>query len=211
VPAAPAIAVPPVPPDYGPNWWERYSETFASQDASAQLKFTADRDGRVRVDSVVQGSDPALAKVCTALLEEGPPWTPAQDMNGNAVPYHGTYHCVLDVKGRRPGMRLSTTRLGASGPIQPEQVGAMLADSLELLGLCFKADAAADAVAFGKYWLAFEIRPQGDVARVEWIERAYRNGARDACFYDALHRLRFPPASERTIADVEFEIGPSVD
>ena len=209
--APPVIAVPPVPPDYGPNWWERHGVTFVKRDIVAQLRITVGVDGRVHVESVIDGSDPELGAVCTTTLQEGPAWQPAKNPDGDPVPFHGKFRCVLDVVGRVADAILTTKAIGASGPLPPDRVGEVLEGRFEDVTACFKQGLHADNSAFGLHWLAFEVRPQGGVGRVEWVERPTIDETSSACVTRALQPLRFPAAAERSIVDVQLYLGSDYD
>jgi hypothetical protein len=209
--APPLIAVPPAPPDYGPNWWDRYGVTFVKNDITAQLRITVGSEGRVRVESAVDGSDPELAAVCTKLLQEGPAWRPAKDPDGNPVTYRGTFKCVLDVQGAFADATLVTKAIGASGPLPPEQAAGMIADRFQDVVACFKQGLQVTTRAFGLHWLAFEVLPQGEIGRVEWLERPTKDPISSACVTAAMRTLRFPAAPERSIVDVQLYLGSDPD
>ena len=203
--ASSQAAVPPQQPDYGTLWYERYGEDYATHDASAQLRIALDAQGAVRVLGVEPGSDPAVAKACSEMLEQGPHWAPAKDATGRAIAYEGVFPCRLEVTSKRKELHVS--EVGSLGPISPAQVSAALADQFAALVHCFEAAVGLAKPVQGLHWLAFEITPAGEVGRIEWIERAYTDEAIDGCVQRAAHGMRFTPAAERTIADAKLYIG----
>jgi hypothetical protein len=146
-----------------------------------------------------------LTKRCSALLEQGPPWAPAKDAFGTAVAFEEVFTCKINVRGSRTSPKLHTKQIGATGPIAGEQVAHVVSEHLQELAHCF-AMASRRASPLGQHWLAFEIRPDGAVGRMEWVEGAVTDPTGDACLIDVLRGWHFPPTFERTIADIDFYI-----
>ena len=208
--APPVVASLPDPPDYGSDWLDRDARAEIGQDAEAQLNIVVGIDGRVQVTSVVDGSNPKLAAACTRSLEHGPAWKPARNAADEPVPYREPFLCVLDMERSYQAARLSTRKIGASGALRPDQVASVVADQIADIVACLKHETQA-VKAFGRHWLAFEIRAGGDVARVEWVERSRDDEPSSTCVLQAVQRWPFPPASNRTIADVELYVGTNPD
>ncbi len=65
--SAPERVKPPIAPDYGEHWYERFSDEIAARDASAVLEVEVFADGRVRVLGVAGGGQKALMGDLVAL------------------------------------------------------------------------------------------------------------------------------------------------
>jgi hypothetical protein len=102
---------------------------------------------------------------------------------------------------------LSVRQIGALGPLMPAQVSAVLTHRFADLTRCFEEAVWLDKPVQGRHWLAFEIRPAGDVGRIEWVERVFGDPVLDACVLGAVKRWRFPAAKARTIADAQLYVG----
>jgi hypothetical protein len=200
----PARVTPPIAPDYGEHWYERFSEEIAARDASAALEVDVSTDGQVRVLGVAEGSQPAVAAACRSMLEQGPRWTPAKDAAGRPAPYRGRFSCRVEVDTDH--IELALSAVGAAGPVTVETAAKALMGDLVALSHCFESAAGMDKWVHGTHWLAFVILPNGVVERVEWVERPLVDEVLDACLFGALRELRFTPAQERTIVDVQLEL-----
>lgn len=200
-----ASVTPPVQPDYGKGWFERYGGGHIGGNSEAELQIEVRPDGTVGVLGMLGAGNPEVAAACQRMLESGPRWRPATDKTGKAVRYESSFVCRVNLEV--PRKELALADVGAAGPLAVQDVAAALSAHLGVFTHCFESAFSMTKKVHGKHWLAFEIGPTGAVGRVEWVEQPLADEMLESCVFSALGALRFPAAAAPTLADVQLEAG----
>lgn len=196
---------PPVRPEYGEDWFQRYGGEHIGGNREAELQIEVRPDGGVSVLGMLGEGHPEVAAACRRMLEEGPRWQPATDKAGTPVRYEGSFLCRVNLEA--PRKELALADVGAAGPLAVQDVAAALGAHLDAFTHCFESAFSMSKKVHGRHWLAFEIAPAGSVGRVEWVEQPLADEMLESCVFSALRALRFPAAAAPTRADVQLEAG----
>jgi hypothetical protein len=187
---------PPVQPDYGQDWLERYDYSTSAGTTGAELRIEVSPDGSVNVLGMLMGSDAGLAAVCSRLIEEGPRWQPATDKDGRPIRFEGTFSCRANLESQRKKIALAD--VGAAGPLALDVIASSVTEHVTAFTHCFESAFGMGKQVHGQHWLAFEILASGAIGRVEWVERPVEDELLETCVFSALRALRFPAAQAAT-------------
>lgn len=206
------VVTPPVAPDYGDKWYERFSDDDLARDSGAELVIYVEHDGAVRVLGATPGSHPSVVEACRKLLEEGPRWQPARDASNQPAACETTFRCKVEL--RSTGMKQISTRkelalgnVGAAGPLPVETLASELTRHLHAFSHCFESAASVSKPIHGMHWLAFQVLPSGKVGKLEWVERPLEDELLERCVFSVAQELRFDAAPSSTLADVQLQVG----
>jgi len=199
------VVAPPVPPDYGKDWFERVSDDTIARDSSAELVVYVERDGAVRFLGATPGSHPVVVEACRKLVEEGPRWQPARDAANEPTPCETTFQCSAEVVSR--GKELTLGNVAAAGPLPVEAIAAGLTRHLLAFSYCFESAVGLGKSVGGTHWLAFQILPSGAVGKIEWVEQPLADELLERCVFSVAKELRFEAAAASTLADVQLHVG----
>ena len=119
--------------------------------------------------------------------------------------HEGVFNCTVEVRTQRKELQLR--EVGVAGPLDGDHVAQKLGSAMDGLGACLASAAHLGQTVHGHYWIAFEIRPDGSVGRVEWMERPSATPSLSRCLFGVIRERRFDHAAARTIADLRLYLG----